>query len=140
MLRKIIKKARSIFYSGSTFFCPICEKGARKFLTHAARPLARCPHCGSFERHRLLWIALQKKWNRNHFNTSGRLLHVAPEKILTEKLESLYDYTSIDLEEKKAMYSMDITKLGFSDNDFDVIICNHVLEHILDDRKAMQEL
>lgn len=140
MLHKIFKKARSIFYSGSTFFCPICEKGARKFLTYAARHLARCPHCGSFERHRLLWIALQKKRDQSQISSSGRLLHVSPEKILTEKLHPFYEYISIDLDGNRAMYAMDITTLDFADKDFDVIICNHVLEHILDDRKAMQEL
>jgi predicted SAM-dependent methyltransferase len=140
MLRKIIKKARSIFYSGSIFFCPICEKGARKFLTHAARPLARCPHCGSFERHRLLWIALQKKWNQHPIGISDRLLHVSPEKVFTKILQPLYDYISIDLDEQKAMYSMDITNLEFTANEFEAIICIHVLEHIPEDRKAMSEL
>jgi predicted SAM-dependent methyltransferase len=140
MLSKIIENIRSIYYAGNRYLCPICERGARKFITYAGRPLARCPHCGSFERHRLLWIALEQKWSNDLINKSGRLLHVAPEKILTQKLQSLYEYISIDLDGKRAMYPMDISKLEFPTHEFDAIICNHVLEHIPDDRAAMNEL
>ena len=115
--KKTIKNIRSILYTGNRYFCPICEKGARKFLSHAARPQARCPHCGSFERHRLLWVVLQEKWESGQLKKSGRLLHIAPENFLTQKLQQLYEYTSIDLDPKKAMYQMNILQLEFPDNE-----------------------
>ncbi len=40
----------------------------------------------------------------------------------------------------QAMIAMDITALNFADESFDVVICNHVLEHVPDDARAMSEL
>ena len=50
------------------------------------------------------------------------------------------DYTTTDLLSPLADVKADICNLPFSDNEFDVILCNHVLEHIPDDIKAMKEL
>ena len=65
---------------------------------------------------------------------------MAPEPCLAEKFRQEYDYLSIDLDGKKAMMAMDLTAMTFDDNSFDAIVCNHVLEHIPDDKKAMKEL
>jgi len=67
-------------------------------------------------------------------------LHVAPETCLADKFKKEYDYLSIDLDGKKAMMAMDLTAMTFDDNSFDAIVCNHVLEHIPNDKKAMKEL
>jgi len=67
-------------------------------------------------------------------------LHVAPESCLAEKFKKEYGYLSIDLDGKKAMMAMDLTAMTFEDESFDAIVCNHVLEHIPDDKKAMKEL
>lgn len=67
-------------------------------------------------------------------------MHVAPETCLADKFKKEYDYLSIDLDGEKAMMAMDITALTFEDESFNAIVCNHVLEHIPDDRKAMKEL
>ena len=66
-------------------------------------------------------------------------MHVAPEPCLAEKFRREYDYLSIDLDGKKAMMTMDLTAMTFEDESFDAIVCNHVLEHIPDDKKAMKE-
>jgi len=50
------------------------------------------------------------------------------------------NYISADLDSSEAMIQMDITNILFQDNTFDVILCNQVLEHVVDDRKAMKEL
>jgi predicted SAM-dependent methyltransferase len=50
------------------------------------------------------------------------------------------DYTTTDLNSPIADVKADICNLPFNDNEFDVILCNHVLEHILDDKTAMEEL
>jgi SAM-dependent methyltransferase len=102
---------------------------------------ARCPRCGSLERHRLIWKYFA---SRTDLLDGGakRVLHVAPEPQLGSLLQRLpgVDYLSIDLAEGAAMARMDVTDLALVDDSFDVIICSHVLEHVPDDRRAMREL
>jgi SAM-dependent methyltransferase len=50
------------------------------------------------------------------------------------------EYLSVDIDYRKAMRKEDITDLSFNDESFDLIICIHVLEHILDDNRAMREI
>jgi predicted SAM-dependent methyltransferase len=92
------------------------------------------------ERHRLLWLYLQNKTNL--FSENLRVLHVAPEKVFQNSFTTMpnLDYVSVDIQSSLAMFKMDITNISYADNCFDVILCIHVLEHILDDRKAMREL
>jgi SAM-dependent methyltransferase len=69
-------------------------------------------------------------------------LHVAPEENLSLKLKSYpnIDYLSVDLNSPSADLHMDITDIKQDNDTYDVIICNHVLEHIQDDMKAIREL
>ena len=71
-----------------------------------------------------------------------RVLHCAPEPCLSRKLQGLpgVEYLSIDLEARDSAVRMDLTDLLFRDDVFDLVICNHVLEHIPDDRRAMREM
>lgn len=127
---------------GDRFECPCCNSKFRAFLPAgvAQRPNARCPRCGSLERHRLIWLYLQMKTDL--FVRPYKVLDVAPEEILQRKLRALpnLEYLSIDLESPLAMKKMDITKLELPNASYDVIFCNHVFEHIPDDRAAMREL
>lgn len=128
---------------GSSRFCPVCGRGSGKFLEFGIvpRPDAMCPHCRSLERHRLLWLYLEKKTDM--FNGKPKqLLHIAPEFSLEPGLRKAAGrgYLSADLDASRAMVRMDITGIDFPDASFDVIFCNHVLEHVDDDRKAMREL
>ena len=142
MIKNIIAKMKNFVLRGNRFFCPLCEKSFRKFHTYGInpRPNARCPECGSLERHRLLWLAIINLQEKGIIQRGGCLLHVAPEKCLRQKFIRQYDYTSIDLDGKKAMIAMDITRIDFEDDYFDAIVCNHVLEHVPDDRRAINEL
>ena len=72
-----------------------------------------------------------------------RLLHIAPERNLQKILKSFshIEYISGDLNPlMNCNIRLDIKDMNFEDNFFDVIICNHVLEHVIDDRRAMSEL
>lgn len=129
-------------------FCPICEHDFDKFYNYNNRENAKCPDCNSLERQRHLWIFLN--YNKNIFDKGQvRLLHFAPEPCLQNKFSSMknIDYMPVDLNPKKyqnkkgsAVLKMDITDIKLPKNSIDLIICNHVLEHIVNDRKAMAEL
>jgi len=101
---------------------------------------ATCPSCYSFDRERLIYLYLKRK--TNVFSERLKMLHVAPELNLQKVLKARpnIDYVSIDMDSKAAMVQMDITNIQYEKDCFDVIICNHVLEHIPNDRRAMSEL
>jgi predicted SAM-dependent methyltransferase len=129
-------------FAGNRFRCPCCNGHFRRLLPYGTnlRPNAKCPRCGSLERHRLLWLYLKNRTNL--FSDRLRVLHFAPEPVFQNILRSTpnLDYLSADLDPSKAMVKMDITNILFKDDSFDVLICNHVLEHIVNDRKGMREL
>ncbi len=120
--------------------CPCCRRESAEFLPYGLhpRPNARCPRCGSLERHRLLWLFLTGR--EGMLSASTRLLHVAPEPILSTLLRSQLGarYVSADLGES-ADVRLDVTALPFRQGTFDAVICNHVLEHVSADRSAMRE-
>ena len=122
--------------------CPVCG-GRYRFEAFGDPPrqAAICPGCGALERHRLLWLYLNQELLPRR-TPSYRILHCAPEGCLQERLRRLpgVEYVSIDLSADNVSAHMDITDLWFRNEVFDLVICNHVLEHIPDDRKAMCEL
>jgi len=133
----------AIFYRGNVFEDPISGKKYRKLLPYGrlqSRSNALAPHSLSLERHRLMWLYLK---NRTDFFTSPKcVLHIAPEFCFIKpfkKLENL-DYVTADLISPWADVKMDVQSIPFPDSSFDVVICNHVLEHVDDDMKAMHEL
>lgn len=136
-LKRILLK---IIYFGNKMKCPICNGHFRRLLPINDRKNAYCPRCGSLERHRLLFLYLKRR--RDFFIKNLRVLHVAPQKMLQKKFSKLrnLEYISINIIPGKAMFKMDLTNLTFENNYFDIIICSHVLEHIIDDKLAMQEL
>jgi len=101
-----------------------------------------CPRCHSSDRERLVYWYIVNKTNILHSQKTIKLLYIAPEKNLQKALKafSKIKYISGDLNPLVADRKIDITDINFKDNYFDFIICNHVLEHIQDERKAMSEL
>lgn len=140
--REIHRWGISLLLYGYRFSCPICGGHFRKFLPFGVkpRPNAQCPRCGSLERHRLLWLYLRDMTNL--FVDNLKLLDIAPMDCLQRKFRAMpnIDYISVDLESPLAMVKMDITDMQFPGNQFDCIICYHVLEHIPDDQMAMKEM
>lgn len=144
-LQKVAHLAMRIvapFYAGNRFEDPITGKTYRKLLPYGRinpRPNALAPHSMSLERHRLLWIFLKKETNL--FTDKVKMLHVAPEYCFIARLrkQKNIDYITGDIISPWADVKMDIQDIPFQDNSFDVIMCNHVLEHVDDDKKAMSE-
>jgi SAM-dependent methyltransferase len=99
-----------------------------------------CPRCMSNARERLVYLYLKDK--TSVFSDRLRVLHIAPEPHLTRTLRCLagVDYVTGDLMEQRVDVKLDVMMLPFPDDSFDVIICNHVLEHVANDRVAMSEL
>ena len=104
------------------------------------RDQATCPICGSTERERLVHLFIRHRTDL--LQRPARLLHVAPEPQLGRILQAapMLDYLSADLYAEDVMVTMDITDIQYPEASFDAIICNHVLEHVLDDQRAMREL
>ena len=132
-----------LYYSGSRFTDPIDGSSYRKFLPYGYQKIrenALCPGTLSLERHRLLWLYLDRE--TSFLNDSLKVLHVAPEQVFYQKFKSFshWKYTTTDLHSPLADVKADICALPFEDNSYDLILCNHVLEHIPNDRKAMSEL
>ena len=131
-----------MFYIGNQVECPFCGGHFREFLPTGVIPRAnaRCLSCRSLERHRLAWLYLRDRTNLLSDNL--RLLHFAPEKCLQRAFRSIpnVEYFSVDLDSALAMLTMDITSIPCQENSFDAIFCSHVLEHIIDDGRAMSEL
>lgn len=119
--------------------CPICSHtGVMIGVGHPPRWDARCARCGSRERHRLLWLWVTEGGGNRLANK--RILHFAPEKALRRVLSGNPGYETADLLQKNVTHQVDITRLPMPDGSYDVVIANHVLEHIEDDGLAMREL
>ena len=133
----------SVFLKGDTYIDPIDGKGFKRFLPYGygkQRPNVLSPSTLSLERHRLLWLYLQKE--TTFFEKELKVLHMAPEQCflsIFKKMKNL-DYTTADLYSPIVDVKADILDLPFEDELFDFVLCNHVLEHIEDDAKAMSEL
>ncbi|WP_430614194.1 class I SAM-dependent methyltransferase [Flavobacterium sp. JP2137] len=142
-LSYVIRPLLALYLKGNRFTDPIDGKGFRSFLPYGyaqQRPNVLSPSTLSLERHRLLWLFLQRE--TDFFSAPKKVLHFAPEQAFYQRFrkQANLDYTTTDLESPLADVKADICQLPFADNCFDVILCNHVLEHIPDDTQAMREL
>ena len=133
----------SVFLRGSQYEDPIDGKQFRTFLPYGyehPRENVLSPSTLSLERHRLLWLFLLEE--TNFFEAPLKVLHFAPEQAFYRRFRRLknLEYTTTDLNSPLADVKADICNLPFGDASFDVVLCNHVLEHIPDDTRALQEL
>ena len=132
-----------IIFRGKKYTDPIDDSNYSKFLSYGyktVRKNALCPGTLSLERHRLLWLYLDKE--TDFLNSNLKVLHVAPEQVFYKKFKKLknWEYFTFDLNSPIADIKGDLTSTNFKDESFDLIICNHVLEHIEDDKSALNEI
>ena len=131
------------WYRGKRFTDPINGKSYRKFLPYGyqkQRPNVLSPGTLSLERHRLLWLYFDLE--TDFFDRAADVLHIAPEQAFVKRFRQLNhrSYITSDLHSPIADVQADICNLPFSDQQFDWVVCNHVLEHIPNDKIAMQEI
>jgi len=156
-IRNYIHRLRYFFkYFGLSYYCPFCKKFLRKLLPRGVsssiiktnniigmgRRNCYCPFCFSTDKERLLLLFLITETDIFNKKKFRKILHFAPEKNLGSILRSSnnLEYISADLYSKNVMIKMDVTDIKFEDDYFDVVICNHVLEHVPNDRKAIREI
>ncbi len=141
----IVRPIIAWWLKGDNFTDPIDGKSFKKLLPYGygkQRENALSPSTLSLERHRLMWLFLQNETSFFSSKNKLKVLHIAPEQCFLSifRKQPNLDYLTSDIESPIADVKADICDLPFEDESFDVIFCNHVLEHISDDTKAMQEL
>lgn len=142
-LSYVVRPILAFLLKGNRYTDPIDGRSFSQFLPYgyeSQRSNVLSPSTLSLERHRLLWLYLQNE--TDFFTTPKKVLHFAPEQAFYKlfKNQKNLEYTTTDLYSPLADVKADICNLPFKDNSYDFILCNHVLEHIPDDTKAMQEL
>jgi len=142
LVSHIFLRIIAIFYKGDKVTCPVCDHKFKKFLPYGrkARENALCPNCLALERHRLMYLFLKEQ--TPFFTAPLKVLHVAPEICFIERFEALsnIDYITADIESPLAKIKMDIHDIPFGAETFDVVFCNHVMEHVDDDIRSCQEI
>ena len=132
-----------VLFKGNKFIDPIDGSSYSKFLSYGYRSIrknALCPGTLSLERHRLLWLYLDNE--TNILKSNLKVLHVAPEQIFFKKFKKFnhWNYLTFDINSPIADIKGDLKSMKFKDESFDLVICNHVLEHIEDDKMALEEI
>jgi SAM-dependent methyltransferase len=155
------ESARKLIYWGNRYRCSVCGASLRKRKPQGyGYPVLEelqvvggmykendvCPVCLSGDRDRLVMFYVQRHMNDGSL-AGKRLLHIAPEKGLTKVFKSLaeVEYIPGDIEPSrywhlKDVRAIDLLDLPFPNKTIDVVVCNHVLEHIVDDVAAMREI
>ena len=144
-LSYVFKFFAPVLYRGDKVECPVCQRSFSKFLSYGSEVAHRenvlCPYDLTLERHRLMWLYLNRKTN---FFTASKLkvLHIAPEQCFLPyfKKQKNLDYTTADLVSPIADLHFDLHDIPLEDNQYDVVFCNHVMEHVDDPIRCMSEL
>lgn len=139
------RRIAPIWFRGNKVGCPVCEKSFSSFLSYGSKKAHRenvlCPYDLTLERHRLMWIYLKR---HSDFFTHEKLevLHIAPEQCFYDrfKKQANLNYLTGDLESPLADLHFDLHQIPLENNRFDVVFCNHVLEHVTDPIQCLQEM
>lgn len=135
-------KIRGLLYFGNNYYCNCCNTSFRKLLDYGntTRKNVLCPSCHSLERTRVLLYFLQKE--TSIFKEDIKILHFAPEhsieKIIKKRKQK--NYITADINPNLADEVIDITSIPYQRNTFDIVICSHVLGHVPDECKAIDEI
>lgn len=145
-LRECLLFIRGVCFLGARFECPCCGWRVRGFLGRSGWSLQNtdgyCPRCNAKARHRRLWLYLRD--HTDFFNTAKRVLDVGSAPGMARALARRDDlfYVSVGIDTGTPYQSVvgDIRALPFEEHSFDVVLCQHVLEHVDDDRRSLAQI
>ncbi len=135
-LEPFLRSFHYLLYKGSLYKCNICNRELSRFQISGNDKI--CPSCGSLGRNRRLWNLLTIRFQKE----GQRVLDFSPSRCIyrKQKKENV-KYFPTDLSgDFIAEFKYDITKIEASDSYFDLVICYHILEHVINDNQAMSEL
>lgn len=137
-IEPILRKCYAVTKQGSNHECVICDFKASDWVQLPNNDLL-CPNCGSLARDRRLWQILKEQYIKSNI----QVLDFSPSRPIYRnwKKEKNVNHIASDLSgDFMADVAYDITQIVEKENTFDLIICYHILEHVIDDVKAMSEL
>ena len=154
---KIINILKRIYFFGNKYHCYFCNKRARKFISYGSfnntikeyqiqsmgrRDNCICPNCHSKDRERFVHLFILNLINKNIINKKSKILHFSPEQNLRNYFinSKFENYSTSDFLSKNNNLQIDLEKEFKIDKKFDLIICNHVLEHIRNDDIALKNI
>jgi len=162
--KRLRRRLKLIRYVGSTYRCPICETPLRAFKPERAyakeaekhgyihppssfetfnEKALYCPACGATDRERLTALYLEELLRGFDPSRRYRVIEVAPSESLSGRImrHPFIEYRSADLNRRDVQDRIDLTDMHpYPDESVDLFLCSHVLEHVLDDRRAMREI
>jgi len=142
-IRIFFEKNRAFLYRGNNFECNCCGRKFRKLgpKGNIVRKNAKCPYCGSLERHRVLFFYLENETNL-FTKKNCKLLYFAPENCFMQKFKqsAFIDFIDADINPNYANYVFNIESIPYPNEYFNYIICSHVLGHVSNEQKAIEEL
>ena len=137
--RSVKRFVANQIYAGNNVWCPVCLRSFKSWLNKQEH--GSCPYCQSLTRQRMVCLYLASKYNPDQFPV--KLLYFAPdwglEKWFRQQNHKFHCVTA-DLAAPNVDFYVDITNLPFDSQSFDLIVCSHVLEHVLNDAKAINEM
>lgn len=156
-INRFLQSFRVLYYKGKNFHCPICEYEASKFISYGIdneitkkyniigmglRENAICPNCYSKDRERLVYLFLIELIKKQIINYSSKVIHFSPEQSLKKNFfeKNFSNYLTADITSKKVDLNLDLQNFEYKEKNFDLVICNHVLEHIDNDIVAIQNI
>ncbi|MGH3017029.1 MAG: class I SAM-dependent methyltransferase [Gaiellaceae bacterium] len=139
-VRRLVNRAAfavvGLALRGDAVHCSCCGRSYRRFVDY---PSAYCPGCGTYERHRLLCLYL----DRNPELVAGDVLHIGPEAVVIARYGGdARSWLSVDLDPAHPLVDrvMDVMDLALEDASFDLVLCAHVIDVVDDREKAVREL
>ncbi|MGF1446231.1 MAG: methyltransferase domain-containing protein [Pikeienuella sp.] len=158
---RLVEFAKWVVFRGNARTCVMCGAKVRRFRAQGLgyqvledlkvvggmyKPDDVCPICHGSDRDRLVKHYLDTRWLPQR-REAARILHVAPERSLSQYLTGLpdVDYIAGDIEPHlyrhlRSVRYLSLLELPFEDASIDLVLCNHVLEHVPEDQVAMREI